>query len=79
MPAKRQKKAKRLRLGRLESASDVAKYVARCIRDAHREEGGNETKFYRRVLMASMLLKAVETASLERRINTLEKRLNENT
>ena len=56
------------------SASDVAKYIARCIKRTERGEGDGNTN-YKLVMMASMLLKAIEGAELEKRIEKLERAL----
>ncbi len=58
------------RIGKLKSAHDVAKYIARCIRQT--EGGGDENRQYKLVTMASMLLKAIEVSYLEDRISALE-------
>jgi hypothetical protein len=60
----------RKRLGKLKSASDVARYMAKCIRRT--EGGGDENVYYKRVMMASMLLKALEVSALEERVSRLE-------
>jgi len=54
------------------TAQDVRKYIARCIKSA--ENHGEVTECYKKTMMASMLLKAVEVASLEARIEQLEGR-----
>lgn len=61
------------RIGKLKSAQDVAKYIARCIRQT--EGGGDENRNYKLVMMAGILLKALEVSSLERRIDSLEERI----
>jgi hypothetical protein len=63
----------RKRIGRLKTAQDVAKYVARCIKLAERQGEGAENKYYKQVMMASILLRAVEASSFEERISQLEK------
>jgi hypothetical protein len=63
-------KSERRRIGKLKTASDVAKYIARCIRKT--EGGGDENRQYKQVMMASLLLKALEASSLEVRISKLE-------
>ena len=60
----------RKRIGKLKTAHDVAKYMARCIRKA--EGGGDSNRYYKQVMMASMLLKAIEASSLEDRLAKLE-------
>ena len=70
MEKKEQKKKTNTRI-RLKTAKDVARYMARCIRRA--EQGGECGDSYKLVTMASMLLKADEVASLEGRIEALEK------
>jgi hypothetical protein len=44
--------------------------MARCIRRA--EGGGSDSANYKLVMMASMLLKALEVSSLEERLEKLE-------
>lgn len=61
----------RTRVGRLKSSDDVAKYIARCIKRAERGEG-EENRRYKLVMMASMLLKAIEAADIEKRVTRLE-------
>lgn len=63
------------RIGKLKTAKDVAKYIARCIRKT--EQGGEDNRNYKLVMMASMLLKAIEISSLEDRIEKLEKTFQE--
>ena len=60
---------------RLKSAQDVCKYISSCIRRTERE--GGETTYYKRVMMAAMLVKALEIAELEKRVEELEKHLAE--
>ncbi|MFH0990270.1 MAG: hypothetical protein V1799_09695 [bacterium] len=55
---------------RLKSARDVCRYISSCIRRA--EQGGGDNTFYKRVMMASMLIKALEVTELEERIEKLE-------
>ena len=64
----------RQRIGRLKSAQDVAKYMARCIRRSEKGEGDVVNRYYKLVMMASMMLKAFEAGDLERRIEALEER-----
>lgn len=64
----------RKRIGCLKTAQDVARYMARCIRRAERGEG-EENRHYKLVMMATMLLKAVEASDLEERISKLEQHL----
>jgi hypothetical protein len=66
-------KNKRKRIGRLKTASDIARYMARCIRRVERGgEGGDSNENYKLVMMASVLVKTLEVSSLERRIQKLE-------
>ena len=67
-------KKQRIRVGRLKTSRDVALYIARCIKRADRGEG-DENGHYKRVMMASMLLKAIETSDIEARIEALELKL----
>jgi len=70
------KKNRRIRIGKLENASDVRKFLARMIKKAMREQGGKEVNdAYKISLIASQLLKAVEVAELERRVSELEQKL----
>jgi hypothetical protein len=62
---------KRVRV-RLKSASDVAKFQARCIRAALSGQGG--TLYFNLVNMSSQLLKSLEVAELEKRIEKLEEK-----
>ncbi len=68
------KAQQRKRIGRLKTAADVRKYIAKVIKRCEREGESNEN--YKLVMMASMLLKAVESAELEKKIEELERRLN---
>ena len=70
--ANRMKKKRGKRIGRLKSASDVRAFIARCIRESAREGGTSSTVHYRNVMMATMLLKAIEVSAIEERINKLE-------
>jgi len=70
------KKVKRFRIGRLETASDVRKFLARMVKSAVRAGGGSQTNdAYKVSLMAAQLLKAIEVSELERRINELERKI----
>lgn len=75
-PKKDTKQQPRKRIGRLKTPQDVARFMARCIKEAARGEGTG-TKQYNMVNMASQLLKALEVAELEKRIEKLERSLNE--
>jgi hypothetical protein len=68
------KKPKRKRVGPLKSPTDVAKYMARCIRITEKGEGDVNTS-YKLVMMASMMLRAFEAGDLEERISRLEEKL----
>lgn len=70
---KNNQRIKRLRIGKLKSAQDVAKYMARCIRRAERGEG-DTNECYKLVMMASMMLKSFEAGDIEARISRLEER-----
>lgn len=59
------------RIGRLNTAEDVKKFMAKCIKSAAR--GVVPRTQYNLVTMASQLLKAIEVANLEARIEQLEK------
>lgn len=70
------KKEKRLRIGRLETASDVRKFLARMVKSAVKGGGGTKTNdAYKISLMAAQLLKAIEVSELERRITELEQKM----
>ncbi len=64
------KKPTRKRIGKLKTAKDVVRYIARCIKKG--EAGGDSTAYYRQVVMSSILLKAIETATFEDRIARIE-------
>lgn len=70
---KNNQKNQKLRIGKLKSAQDVAKYMARCIRRAERGEG-DTNECYKLVMMASMMLKAFEAGGIEQRVRALEER-----
>ena len=55
---------------RLKSPKDVCRYIASCIRRS--ERGGDETRLYKHVMMASMLIKAIEVAGFDERLSALE-------
>lgn len=55
---------------RLKTAKDVVRYISSCIKRA--EKGGGDNTFYKRVCMASMLIKALEVSTLEERLSRLE-------
>ena len=64
---------KRQRIGRLRTAQDVSKYIARSIKKAERTGGDGEVNIrYKLVMMASILLKSLEVSDLEKRITKLE-------
>ncbi len=64
----------RKRIGRLKTSKDVAIYIARCIKKAEKGEG-DANGHYKRVMMASMLLKAIEASDMESRIEALEQQM----
>lgn len=59
----------RLRV-RLKTPKDVCRYISSCIKRA--ERGGGDNTFYKRVMMASMLMKALEVSEIEERLKHLE-------
>jgi hypothetical protein len=68
------KQQPRKRIGRLRTPEDVARFMARCVKEAAKGEGaGMTTKYYNLVNMCSQLLKAIEVADLEKRIQKLER------
>ena len=56
----------------LKTAGDVARYMARCVKEGHKSTGGEGPKWYRQAMMCSLLVKALESASLEDRVKALE-------
>ena len=66
------KQQSRKRIGRLRTSEDVARFMAKCIKGAAKGEGMG-TKYYNLVNMSSQLLKAIEVADLEKRIEKLER------
>lgn len=58
---------------RLKNAKDAARYMASCIKRA--ERGGEGNELYKRVCMASMLIKAFELADHEERMARIEELL----
>jgi hypothetical protein len=58
---------------RLKNAKDAARYIASCIKRA--ERGGEGNELYKRVCMASILIKALEVATLEERMAQIEQLL----
>jgi hypothetical protein len=54
---------------RLKTAQDIARFQARCIRKAFTGEGATATQCYNLVTMSAMLLKTLEVASTEAKIN----------
>jgi len=72
MPTNTPKQQPRKRIGRLRTPQDVARFMARCIKEAAKGEGTG-TKHYNLVNMSSQLLKAIEVADLEKRIQKLER------
>jgi hypothetical protein len=67
-------KTQRQRIGRLKTAQDVAKYMARCIRRGEKGEGDEVNRYYKLTMMASMMLRAFEAGDIERRVTALEER-----
>jgi hypothetical protein len=66
-------RCRRRRVGRLKTAGDVSHFIALCVKRAARGEGENLN--FKLVNMATQLLKAIEIAEIERRIEQLQKRL----
>lgn len=61
------------RVGKLKSAQDISRYIARVIRRVERGgEGADPNLNYKLVMMASLLLKAIESGALEKRVARLE-------
>ena len=64
---------------RLKSAKQICNYISSCIRRAEQAGGGDaDNVFYKRVMMASMLIKALEVSDIEERIKKLEEVMNGN-
>jgi len=74
MAKKVSKKAEIQKRVALKTAEDIRKFMARCVRLAFRGEGGagEVNEYYKLVNMASQLLRAVEVADLDKRLETLE-------
>ncbi len=69
----KEEKPRRVRIGRLETPRDVARYCARLIRRAEGTGGGAEA--YKLTCMAAVLLRAIEAATseeMEERLKRLE-------
>jgi len=67
------KKPRRKRVGRLKTAPDSEKYIARKIKQVERGEE-DVNRAYKLVIMAFMHQKAVVNGSLEKRVAQLEER-----
>ena len=67
-------KAKRIRVGKLQSMPEVANFQARMIKKSVKEGGGTVNDGYKLVMMASMLAKTLEATNLEKRIAALEEK-----
>jgi len=63
---------KRIRVGKLATAQEIAKFQARIIKKAVKGDGGVINDWYKLVMMASMLAKTLEVSDLEKRIEILE-------
>ena len=63
---------KRLRIGKIATAQEVAKFQARLIKKSMKGDGGVVNDCYKICTMASMLARTLETSDLERRIESLE-------
>ncbi len=68
----------RIRVGRLDSVENVARYQARLIKRASKPGGGDSTvnDCYKLCVMASMMIKSLEVSDLEKRIKALEENHN---
>jgi hypothetical protein len=69
---KQQQKPVRKRIGRLNTAEDVQKYISRCIKKAECGRGDEVNTYYKLVTMSAVLIKAIETATFEKRITRIE-------
>jgi hypothetical protein len=65
---------KRIRVGKLATTQEVAKFQARVIKKAVKGDGEVINDSYKLVMMASMLAKTLEVSDLEKRIEALEAR-----
>jgi hypothetical protein len=74
------KRQRRERVGPLNSAASVSKFMAKCIRRAcWAGQGGGESSAnqqYKLVMMSSMLIKALEVSEIEKRLTKIEEALN---
>ena len=64
--------AGKIRIGRLETAQDISRYIARCIKKAERGGEGDALRWYGLTTMSAVLLKAIEASTFENRIRALE-------
>ncbi len=62
---------RRVRIGRLTTAADCKRLIARCIKRAAADKK-DATNQYRLVNMTAILLKAIESSEFEERIESLE-------
>jgi hypothetical protein len=67
-------KINHIRLGKLQTMPEVAKFQARMIKKALKEGGVTINDGYKLVMMASMLAKTLEATNLEKRIAALEEK-----
>ena len=72
MNRKKPQPQKRIRLGRLQTLQEVARFQARVIKSAARRVGGDNNFEYKLCMMASMLARTLETSDLAKRIEALE-------
>jgi hypothetical protein len=64
------------RIGSLKRPADVAKFIAKCMKRVERGgEGADPNTNYKLVMMASMLIKALEASEVEDRLSNLERSL----
>ena len=67
---------RKIRVGKLDSTQEVARFQARMIKKAVRGPGEVVNDCYKVTMMASMLARTLETSNLEKRVEVLEKRAN---
>jgi len=68
---------RKIRVGKLDSTQEVARFQARMIKKAVRGPGEVVNDCYKLTMMASMLARTLETSDLEKRIEALEEKTND--
>lgn len=72
MAKKKTPQTKRVRVGKLQSVQEVAKFQARIIKKAVKGAGEVVNECYKLSMMASMLAKTLELSDLEKGVEALE-------